>query len=90
MDLFEHITPHTTLLTPNRRLSAALSKKYAQWQITQNKSCWQTLDSLPLYPSWLERLWKEFTARDMSNDSTLLTPHQEQIVWEKITRCARE
>ncbi|MHB1947302.1 MAG: PD-(D/E)XK nuclease family protein [Gammaproteobacteria bacterium] len=90
MDLFTHITPHTTVLTPNRRLSAAFAKNYAQWQLSQDKTCWPTLDILPLYPSWLERLWKDYCASTIEENVTLLTTHQEQILWEKILRDAPE
>lgn len=90
MDLFHYITPQTTTLTPNRRLSAALLKKYSAWQIDQGQSSWLTLDCLPLYPSWLERIWKDFLACDMTETSTLLTVSQEQIIWENILRNAPE
>lgn len=90
MDLFAQITPQTTVLTPNRRLSAAFAKNYAQWQLSQDKTCWPSLDILPLYPSWLERLWKEYTARTIEETLQLLTTHQEQILWEKILRDAPE
>lgn len=90
MELFRHLTPQTTILTPNRRLSAVIFKKYAQWQMAQGKSCWQPLDILPLYPSFLERTWKKYTARTLQETSKLLTTHQEQILWEKILREAPE
>jgi probable DNA repair protein len=86
MDLFGKITPHTTVLTPNRRLAAVIQKKYAHWQVQQNKTCWKTLDVLPLYPSWLERTWKTYAARNMNDQNVLLTTHQEQLLWEKIVR----
>lgn len=86
MDLFQHITPQTTVLTPNRRLSAVLLKKYAQWQIEQGKSTWFTLDSLPLYPSWMERLWNNYLAENWAENSILLTTHQERLLWEAILK----
>jgi len=86
MDLFSLITPQTTLLTPNRRLSASILKQYAQWQLNQAKTCWQTLDILPLYPTWLERLWVNFITQEMKQVPSLLTTQQEQILWEKILR----
>lgn len=90
MDLFQKITSKTVLLTPNRRLSAVILKQYMKWQTENGQRCWQTLDSLPLYPSWLERMWRQFTARDMSENLILLTTNQERILWEKILRDAPE
>lgn len=90
MDLFQDITPNTTLLTPNRRLSASIFKAYTQFQTTQGKTCWQAPDIIPLYPSWLEQLWKNYTAQVLKEHDKLLTTHQEQILWEKILREAPE
>lgn len=90
MDLFQRITPNTTILTPNRRLSASLSKKYTQWQKDQGLACWKTLDILPLYPSWLERLWRDYAAQRIQEKSLILTTHKEQMLWEKILREAPE
>lgn len=89
MDLFHRIKTNTTLLTPNRRLSAAILKQYSAWQVAQGKQCWPTLDILPL-TSWLERLWKEYSARELTETRILLSTQQEQILWEKILRDAPE
>src|SRR5579872_3712524 len=82
MDLFQHITSNTTLLTPNRRLSASLLKRYQQFQIAQQKSCWQTLDVLP-FSSWLQRMWHDW-AIQQNQTPLLLNTHQEQVLWNEI------
>lgn len=89
MDFFRRVTTDTTVLTPNRRLSAVIAKKYAEHQHHSGIKCWKTLDILPLYPSWLERFWKRETSKG-SIDQLLLSPLQEQILWEKIIRDAPE
>ncbi|MDR3492955.1 MAG: PD-(D/E)XK nuclease family protein [Gammaproteobacteria bacterium] len=85
MKLFSELAPDTTLLTPNRRLSASFLKMHQQWQQAENKSCWATLDILPL-SSWLQRVWSDSTAKDVRASAMLLTPKQEQLLWEKNLR----
>ncbi len=85
MDLFSQLTTSTTLLTPNRRLSASYLKKHHQWQLDQNKTCWPSLDILPL-SSWLQRLWHNWAAQEVAVTATTLNPQQEQLLWEKILR----
>ena len=89
MDLFQQLTANTTLLTPNRRLSAALSKQHQKLQIDQQKTCWESPDILPM-PSWLERLWRESIAREISSTPFLLNANQEQVIWEHILRNSPE
>lgn len=85
MDLFEGISSDTTILTPNRRLSAALIKKHHYLQIKKGHSCWQSPSILP-FASWLERLWTLFSNQEMTDTFLLLNNNQEQILWENILR----
>lgn len=73
----------TTLLTPNRRLSATLLKKYNQLQINAGNSCWASLDILP-FTSWIQRLWHDYSAEQMTTMPFLLTTQQELVLWEEI------
>ncbi len=82
--LFQHLTENTTIVTPNRRLSATLLKKYNQLKITENQSCWTSLTILP-FTSWVQRLWQESIATQIHEVSPLLlTTQQEFILWEEI------
>ncbi len=90
MDFFESITPETTILTPNRRLCASIFNRFSQKQISKGKTCWPTLHIIPLYPSWLNQLWKNYSAQYIEENYLLLTSHQEQILWERILRDAPE
>lgn len=85
MNLFNLVTPNTTLLTPNRRLAATLLNQYNDLQVTQQKTCWISLDIIPL-SSWLQRLWNEFSAREITSIPLLLTENQKTILWEMILR----
>ncbi|MCD6039915.1 MAG: recC [Gammaproteobacteria bacterium] len=82
-NLFQSLNDQTTLVTPNRRLSATLLKKYNQSQVNAGKSCWASLDILPL-TTWIERLWHDYSAKQITATPILLTPQQEQILWEEI------
>ncbi|HLB57341.1 MAG TPA: hypothetical protein VJL60_00850 [Gammaproteobacteria bacterium] len=84
MKLFQQLLPETVLLTPNHRLAATFLKKYNAFQLSQKKSCWTTPDILP-FQRWLERLWKTVAAENITSSiPLLLTPNQEQCVWEDI------
>ncbi|HSW68881.1 MAG TPA: PD-(D/E)XK nuclease family protein [Gammaproteobacteria bacterium] len=86
MKIFNFITTsHTTILTPNRRLAAILLNQLNQFQIEQKKTCWRSFDILPL-PSWLQRLWNEFSAKEISSLPLLLSANQKSILWEIILR----
>jgi probable DNA repair protein len=85
VDFFQHITPETTILTPNRRLAAVILKKYSAWKITNKHICWPSLDAIP-FTTWLERTFQQYSKKELTYTSILLTAHQEQIIWEKILR----
>lgn len=87
--LFAQLNPHTTLLTPNRRLSATLHKLYEQYMLASGKSAWQTPDILP-FTSWMTRLWDDYTCQTMAKMPLLLNAAQEQFLWEKIISGAKE
>ncbi|SRR5579883_136542 len=86
MDIFNQVHDDSLILTPNRRLSAVLSRKYSEWQTTQQKKCWPTLKILPFYPTWLEKIWQEYAARELNDCTFLLSSQHERILWEKILR----
>src|SRR3990167_811421 len=80
---FSQLTSDTTLLTPNRRLSAVLLKQYHHWQTRHAQNCWHTPDILPL-SAWLQRLWKQLTYQQCHTHPLLLNATQEYALWEKI------
>ncbi|MDR3478794.1 MAG: PD-(D/E)XK nuclease family protein [Gammaproteobacteria bacterium] len=89
MDLFDQLEQQSTLLTPNRRLSASLLKKHHLWQSELGKKCWPSLDILPI-TSWLQRLWKALAASQIDEAFLPLTSSQEQLLWEEILRDSAE
>ncbi len=82
--MINELDRHTTLLTPNRRLSATLLKKYNQAQIEAGKTCWESVAILP-FTSWIQRLWLDYSASHIGTAIPyLLSPQQEIILWEEI------
>jgi hypothetical protein len=78
-----HDEPMTTVITPNRRLSATLHKLYQRYQINNQLKSWDTLDALPI-STWMQRLWSNFVSQTFSPQSRLLTTTQENFLWERI------
>jgi ATP-dependent helicase/nuclease subunit B len=83
MDLFSNIHANTTIVTPNRRLSATLFKQYNQYQLSKDRTCWERLDVLPL-TNWIERLWHAYCAFTIEVTPLILTAQQEHVLWEEI------
>src|SRR6185437_6973347 len=82
-DLFSKLHDNTTIVTPNRRLSATFLKKHAQYQLSKNSICWKRLDILPL-TNWIERLWQTYCISHIEITPLILTTQQEHVLWEKI------
>lgn len=79
----------TTVLTPNRRLAATLNKRYQQYQLSQQKTCWLTPDILP-FISWCERTWLQYCSQHFQQTPMLLSSIHEPFLWEKIILAAKE
>lgn len=83
-ELLNCISPETVILTPNRRLAATLQQRYQEFQLKQNKRCWQTATILP-FLSWIQRLWGEKVNLSFDEHTPLiLNPTQETYLWEKV------
>ncbi|EKD55281.1 MAG: hypothetical protein ACD_60C00018G0006 [uncultured bacterium] len=89
MKLFNLCNSDTTILTPNRRLAATWLKQFNDREIQQKKLTWPTLDILPIQ-SWLERLWHEYAAKEITNTFLLLSASQEAVLWEDILKKSPE
>jgi probable DNA repair protein len=73
-----------TVVTPNRRLSQTLMAEFDAFQIERNLSVWEAPDILP-FGAFVERLWEEALYSDMGEKlPMLLTPAQEQAIWEEL------
>ena len=81
-----------TVVTPNRRLAAAVRARYDQRQSARGASAWESPDVLP-FDAWLERLWDGLGySEEGAALPLLMTPAQEEALWEEAVRAtsARE
>src|SRR5256885_5793983 len=73
-----------TVVTPNQRLSHALTLEFDDFQIARGLSSWEAADILP-FGAFVERLWEDALYSDLGEKlPLLLTPAQEQHLWERI------
>ena len=87
-DLFSRLTEGhaagVTVVTPNRRLAQALNLEFDSCQIDRNLTSWEAPDILP-FGAFVERLWEDALYSDLGEKlPLLLTPAQEQRLWEEI------
>jgi len=75
-----------TLITANQRLARHLSAEYGAQRRAAGARVWEAPDILP-WPQWLERFWQDsFGWLDGDAPQPLLSPFQEQTLWESIIR----
>jgi ATP-dependent helicase/nuclease subunit B len=72
------------VVTPNRRLAQTLAHEFDEWQIASGLTVWETADILP-FGAFVERLYEDALFSDLGASlPLLLTPAQEQLLWEQI------
>jgi hypothetical protein len=73
-----------TVVTPNKRLAQALMGEFDAFQAKKNLDSWEAPDILP-FPAFVERLYEDALYTDKGEKlPMLLTPAQEQRIWEEI------
>jgi ATP-dependent helicase/nuclease subunit B len=91
-DLFARLekghAEQVTVVTPNKRLSQALMAEFDEFQVRKNLTVWEAPDILP-FGAFVERLWEDALYSDLGEKlPLLLTPAQEQHLWEQILKDA--
>ncbi|HEY5899312.1 MAG TPA: PD-(D/E)XK nuclease family protein [Burkholderiales bacterium] len=86
--LFERLaeghSARITVVTPNRRLAHALTRELDDYQVAKGLSSWEAADILP-FGAFVERLWEDALYSSLGEKlPLLLTPAQEQHLWERI------
>src|SRR5258706_15638672 len=86
--LFERLVrggPATpTVVTPNKRLSQALTLEFDAFQIGKGLSVWEAPDILP-FGAFVQRLYEDGLHADLSAElPMLLTPAQEEELWKQV------
>jgi probable DNA repair protein len=73
-----------TVVTPNRRLAQSLLADFDAFQAGKQLSAWEAADILPV-GAFVERLWEDALYSESGDKlPLLLTPAQEQAIWEEI------
>src|SRR5689334_12080237 len=77
-----------TVVTPNARLARELTAGFDEFQIGRNLASWEAADILP-FSAFVERLWEDALYGPVGETRgesfpLLLTPAQEQHLWETI------
>jgi ATP-dependent helicase/nuclease subunit B len=89
IDLFARLSAEghaagITVVTPNKRLSQALMAEFDVHQMNEGKTVWEAPDILP-FGAFVERLWEDALYSDLGEKlPLLLTPAQEQHLWEQV------
>ncbi len=85
-DLAQRIEAGCVVVTPNRRLAAYLKREYDTRQVEAGKSVWPTADILP-FSALVERAYGDaLYSSHAAGLPILLSPGQEQALWESIIR----
>ncbi len=74
-----------TLITVNRRLARVFTREFHALQSGAGRTLWRRPDILPL-DAFLDREWSNAVWRGANEGLALLTPWQEQLVWEQVIR----
>src|SRR3990172_577831 len=73
-----------TVVTPNRRLALALKREFDDAQAARGLAVWESADVLPL-TAFVERAYEDALYSEHAGAlPLLLTPVQEQALWENI------
>ena len=78
-ELFALWNEDIVALTVNRRLSQEILRQYGQYQLSQQKTVWETPTVLPL-DAWLTFLWQHHPHAQ----GLLLSEFQERVLWQRI------
>src|SRR6267142_5809908 len=88
MELFQRLAEghaaRITVVTPNPRLSRVLTSEFDSFQAAKGLTVWEAPDILP-FGACVERLWEDALYSELGDKlPLLLTPAQEQQLWEQI------
>lgn len=87
-ELIERLAAGATVVTPNRRLSAALRQTFDRRAHQQGQGSWAAADVLP-WNAWLERTFRDASLRGQAN-RLLMSHWQARALWHRIIAEAPE
>src|SRR5436309_10136235 len=94
MELFQRLAEghaaRITVVTPNRRLAQALTAEFDSFQVAKGLTVWEAPDILP-FGAFVERLLEDALYSELGGKlPLLLTPAQEQLLWQEVIASSRE
>jgi probable DNA repair protein len=83
-DLAAGLKAGVTVITPNRRLAIALKREFDGLQAAKGITVWDSADILPI-SAFIVRIYQDaLYSNQGSSLPTLLSPAQEQVLWENV------
>ena len=81
--LLQPISSGALIITANNRLANKVRQAWGQYQLENNKTCWQQPEVFAL-ETWIQNDWQELCDRGYSAaaNKIIVTPQQEQYLWE--------
>lgn len=86
-EIFSALESGATLITVNRRLARSFARVFHLRQTEQGRAVWRPPDILPL-DAFLDRAWNDRLWRDAGDALVLLSPLQEEMIWEQVIRAS--
>jgi ATP-dependent helicase/nuclease subunit B len=84
--LAQGVRAGTTVITPTRRLAAALKREFDDAQALSGHTAWESADILH-YSAFIERIYEEVLYSERAAaPPALLSSAQDQALWESIIR----
>lgn len=81
--LAEGVQGGVTVVTPNRRLAQELVREFDAERAASGLQAWEAADILPI-GTLVERWWESAVYSGLEDVPSLLSPAQEQALWEEI------
>ncbi len=81
--ILQLINKDPLVLTVNRRLASRLRQQYDQLQIHAGNKAWASPTIMPL-AAWLTHCWETKLQYNVNPARLLLTPLQEQLLWQQV------
>lgn len=78
-DLIAALAEGATVITANQRQMADLGRAFAAWRISLGERVWDS-PRIATFDVWLRELWEA----DAAEVRQLLSPQQQQVMWEQI------
>jgi len=87
-NLIQQLARGATVVTPNRRLAAALRAAFDEAQSREGRTTWPAADVIP-WNAWLERAHREAFFNNAASQ-LLMSAQQEALLWSRVVEASAE